>query len=52
MAAEGKGQTGRLMFFDTVRGILLLGMIGYHAMWDLVYLLGHYEYTWYTGCRG
>ena len=52
MEAEGKGQSGRFMFFDTVRGILLLGMIGYHAMWDLVYLLGHYEYTWYTGVPG
>ena len=52
MTADSNVKTERLMFFDTVRGILLVGMIGYHAMWDLVFLLGHYEYTWYTGVPG
>ena len=42
----------RLALPDTVRGLLLIGMIGYHAMWDLVFLCGHTEFAWYTGLSG
>ena len=30
----------RLHALDAIRGITLLSMIAYHAMWDLVYMFG------------
>lgn len=36
----------RLHGLDTLRGVTLLSMIGYHAMWDLVYLF-HVQADWY-----
>lgn len=42
----------RLALPDMIRGLLLIGMIGYHAMWDLVFLCGHNEFAWYTGLPG
>ncbi|MBO4367211.1 MAG: DUF1624 domain-containing protein [Clostridia bacterium] len=39
----------RLSLLDTLRGILIIGMIAYHAAWDLVFLCGHTDYTWFFG---
>ena len=31
---------------DAIRGIALINMIAYHAIWDLVYLYG-FQWDWY-----
>lgn len=36
---------------DGIRGIALLNMIAYHAIWDLVYLY-HFEWDWYRSEGG
>ena len=44
-----KKQTGsRLRLLDTLRGITLISMIVYHAMWDVVYIYG-VDFKWYRG---
>ncbi len=41
----------RLAKLDTIRGINLISMIAYHAVWDMVYLFGA-GIPWYTGAPG
>lgn len=36
----------RFDLLDTIRGITLISMIIYHAMWDFVYILG-FDWEWY-----
>lgn len=36
---------------DGLRGVILLSMIGYHLMWDIIYLFG-VECSWYGGILG
>ena len=38
----------RYALLDELRGLALISMIGYHAMWDLVYMFGLYA-PWYGG---
>lgn len=38
----------RYELLDSVRGLVLVSMILYHATWDLVYMFGK-EWTWYHG---
>ena len=38
----------RYEFFDSLRGLVLISMILYHATWDLVYMFGK-EWSWYHG---
>lgn len=40
--------TGRLALLDTLRGLILLSMVAYHALWDAVYLFGA-ALPWYGG---
>ena len=40
------GASKRLSHLDTLRGITLISMIAYHAVWDLVYLYG-VNWPWY-----
>ena len=48
MAERRRKYTGnrRYGLLDTIRGITLCSMIGYHLSWDLVYLLG-ISWPWY-----
>lgn len=39
---------GRLAVLDTLRGLILLNMIAYHAIWDAVYLFGA-KLSWFSG---
>ena len=39
-------KASRYRKLDAVRGIALLNMIAYHAVWDLVYLY-HFQWDWY-----
>ena len=41
----------RLSKPDTLRGLNLISMMAYHAMWDLVYLFGM-DIPWYKGMPG
>jgi len=41
----------RYHLLDAWRGLLLLNMIAYHAIWDLVYLYG-VKMPWYRGAPG
>ena len=41
----------RYALLDELRGLALISMIGYHAMWDLVYMFGLYA-PWYGGTPG
>ena len=41
----------RLHFLDALRGLTLISMIGFHGMWNLVYLFG-VEAPWYRGTPG
>ena len=36
----------RLQLPDTIRGIVLVSMIAYHATWNLVYIYGM-DWSWY-----
>lgn len=38
--------SGRYYILDDIRGITLLSMIAYHAVWDLVYMFG-FDWQWY-----
>lgn len=44
-------QEKRYYKLDGLRGVILLSMIGYHLMWDLVYLY-RVECSWYQGIWG
>ena len=53
-ASRGKGRAGgrrRLLFPDLLRGATLLSMIGFHGMWDAVYLYG-VRAPWYGELPG
>ena len=41
----------RYALLDELRGLALISMIGYHAMWDLVYMFG-LDAPWYGGLAG
>lgn len=42
---------GRYALLDELRGVDLLNMFVYHALWDLVFLYG-LKAEWYTGWLG
>lgn len=44
-------KTFRYRKLDAVRGIALINMIAYHAVWDLVYLYG-VQWDWYRSWKG
>ena len=46
--AVKKKRRQRLALLDSVRGLTLISMILYHAVWDAVYLLGA-DWGWYRG---
>lgn len=46
-----KKSGGRYALLDELRGLSLIAMIGYHGMWDLVYLAG-IRAAWYEGLPG
>ncbi len=48
---ENSIKRNRIPLLDTVRGITVISMVIYHAMWDLVYLYG-YNFDFYTGKIG
>ena len=41
----------RLHLLDSLRGLALLNMIAYHALYDVVYIFGH-PMGWYQGWPG
>lgn len=41
----------RYLCIDGIRGLAILNMIAYHAIWDLVYLYG-FDWQWYLGVPG
>lgn len=43
--------TERLQLIDGIRGLAIVNMILYHAIWDLVYLYG-FDWQWYLGPAG
>ena len=47
-------KTSRMWLPDALRGLALLNMLAYHAMYDWVYVFGH-ESSWYNiwapGCH-
>ena len=49
--AETHSPAPRYPLLDEMRGLALVSMMGYHAMWDLVYLFGVYA-PWYGGMPG
>ena len=50
-AVQAAGPRPRYALLDEVRGLALLSMMGYHAMWDMVYLFG-LDAPWYGGAAG
>ena len=42
-------KTSRMWLPDALRGLALLNMLAYHAMYDWVYVFGH-ESSWYNIC--
>lgn len=40
-------KTSRMWLPDALRGLALLNMLAYHAMYDWVYVFGH-ESSWYN----
>ncbi len=46
-----KKTRGRYQALDSLRGLLLVQMIAYHALYDVVYILG-VPIPWYTGPAG
>ena len=46
-----KGEKLRFYLLDNIRGINLISMIIYHAMWDLVFIYGK-NIEWYNGIEG
>lgn len=53
MAAEmnSKIPTKRYDLLDNIRGITLVSMVAYHAVWDLVYIFG-VDMEWFRGTGG
>ena len=51
MNDAAKTTGSRYALLDELRGLALISMIGYHAMWDLVYMFGLYA-PWYGGTPG
>ena len=45
--AAGKGGTGRIAFFDTLRGLTIVSMVAFHTCYDLAYLFG-LPMAWFT----
>lgn len=45
------GKAGRLPLLDSIRGLTLISMILYHALWDAVFLYGA-EIGWYRSTAG
>ena len=41
----------RYQVIDGIRGFAILNMVAYHAMWDIVYILGR-KADWYIGAPG
>lgn len=41
----------RYALIDGIRGLAIVNMILYHAIWDLVYLYG-FDWQWYLGPVG
>ncbi|MCH5188179.1 MAG: DUF1624 domain-containing protein [Oscillospiraceae bacterium] len=41
----------RYQVIDCIRGLAILNMVAYHAMWDIVYILG-VKADWYIGAAG
>lgn len=48
MEMTGESKKGRYELLDSIRGLVLISMIFYHACWDLVYLFGK-NWSWYQG---
>ena len=48
---SGRPLTARIEGLDILRGLTLLSMTAYHAMWDVVYLAG-VPVRWYTSLPG
>ncbi len=46
-----EGNPNRLSKLDTLRGLTLISMILYHAMWDIVYIYNN-DISWYKGMPG
>ena len=46
-----KGPGNRYHALDSLRGLLILNMIAYHALYDVVYIL-NIPIFWYTGQAG
>lgn len=44
-------KSGRYQLLDTLRGLLVLNMIAYHALYDVVHILGR-PISWYTSWPG
>ena len=47
-AKEERAPKPRYALLDELRGLALISMMGYHAMWDLVYMFG-LDAPWYGG---
>ncbi len=45
---EPKKEQKRLNLLDSIRGVMLISMICYHAVWNLVYIYG-IQWEWYQG---
>lgn len=43
-----KDHTGRCALLDTLRGITVISMMLFHAIWDLVFIFG-VDWSWYLG---
>ena len=39
----------RYAILDNLRGLILISMIVYHAVWDLVYIFDN-DWKWYDKC--
>ena len=50
-AKEETAPKPRYALLDELRGLALISMMGYHAMWDLVYMFG-LDAPWYGGLAG
>ncbi len=48
MEMTDKSKKSRYELLDSIRGLVLISMILYHACWDLVYLFGK-NWSWYQG---
>ncbi len=45
------GEKKRWLLIDELRGLVIVSMIGYHAVWNMVYLFGR-NVAWYEGWWG